>query len=151
MKIHAFISTFVAGLAISFSGALGTQANAASKYPCETNRDAYTSTSTYTAYVPFRSTGYTYDCDLSYGNSGAAVRQLQYVLNNCYGFNLTVDGSYGTKTDQAVRGVQAARSIRIDGVYGPQTRNAMLWSVTNSAGQRWCSYIPPSAFVVASS
>ncbi|MFC7756765.1 peptidoglycan-binding protein [Catellatospora bangladeshensis] len=78
-------------------------------------------------------------CDLRYGdNNNNAVRYgLQQSLNNCFGPNgskahvfspaLTMDGDFGTKTQEALLAVQDYLDISIDGSYGPQTRDAMWW------------------------
>ena len=44
----------------------------------------------------------------------------------CWGQNIATDSKYGKQTKQAVRNVQNIRILKIDGVYGPQTRSAML-------------------------
>lgn len=65
-----------------------------------------------------------------YGNT--AVWYLQYSIAWCYrGYgeavlNIAVDGNYGTKTKAAVKRVQEIERITADGVYGPQTRDAMM-------------------------
>lgn len=58
------------------------------------------------------------------GDSGADVRTLQTALNRA-GATLTVDGSYGAKTEQAVRKVQADNGLTTDGVCGPKTWGAL--------------------------
>ena len=78
-----------------------------------------------------------YLCNLKSGDrdSGAefdAVRVLQRNLNSCYRTSLVVDGVYGPQTREAVRRVQRLHRIVTDGVYGPQTRSAMMWRMRNS-------------------
>jgi Putative peptidoglycan binding domain len=67
------------------------------------------------------------NCELGYGNENAGVDVLQFTLDNCYGSGLTQDGEYGSLTEAAVKHVQSILGISVDGVYGPQTRNAMKW------------------------
>lgn len=58
--------------------------------------------------------------NLSYGSSGAYVRQLQSALNK-YGYGLDVDGGFGPKTQAAVRDYQTQNHLRVDGVVGNET------------------------------
>jgi Putative peptidoglycan binding domain len=73
------------------------------------------------------------NCDLGVGNSGTAVTWLQTTLNYCYSAGLSVDGSYGSLTQAAVKKAQRAAGVSADGVYGPQTRNAIKWG--DASGQ----------------
>ncbi|MEU7974380.1 peptidoglycan-binding domain-containing protein [Micromonospora sp. NPDC005553] len=68
-------------------------------------------------------------CYLKYGNSNSAVKVLQEALNNCYSQSLRLDGQYGTNTRNAVLYAQRVindtwswADIAEDGEYGPQTR-----------------------------
>lgn len=57
---------------------------------------------------------------------GSAVRALQAVLN-VSGFNCgEADGSFGSKTDAAVRKFQEAKNLKVDGVAGVATWTALL-------------------------
>jgi len=58
---------------------------------------------------------------LKQGASGGAVKSLQTLLNTKAGQNLTVDGSFGPATSQAVRNVQAFFKAGVDGIVGAQT------------------------------
>lgn len=66
------------------------------------------------------------------------VRLLQGTMKTCYPSvrlaypyqnelvgNLVVDGSFGPRTEAAMKGVQANIGTAADGVYGPNTRNRM--------------------------
>jgi len=69
---------------------------------------------------------YVFTCQLRYGNTGNGVKALQESLNECNlrligGTRLSVDGQFGNKTFNAVKAVQTAYRIGVDGVYGPQT------------------------------
>jgi hypothetical protein len=81
---------------------------------------------------------YQTDCRLLAGvYDNTAVWVLQWALNQCYGQNLTHDGDYGNATGNAVKNVQRFHrfpAADIDGVYGPQTRNAMAFPKINDAG-----------------
>ena len=57
---------------------------------------------------------------LRMGASGARVRELQALLVRA-GFPVKVDGDYGPATRDAVRDFQTAQAITADGVAGPQT------------------------------
>jgi peptidoglycan hydrolase-like protein with peptidoglycan-binding domain len=75
---------------------------------------------------------------LSYGSTGQAVSYLQGQLNGLtqsgypmLGINITVDGVYGTQTENAVRHFQSyfneyfGGNLAVDGICGPQTWNAI--------------------------
>ena len=55
------------------------------------------------------------------GSTGPSVKTLQQKLNALGGYGLAVDGSFGAKTDAAVRSYQAGVGIAIDGVVGNKT------------------------------
>ena len=57
---------------------------------------------------------------------GDAVRALQGILN-AHGFDCgEADGSFGSKTDAAVRKFQEAKKLEVDGVVGEDTWTALL-------------------------
>ena len=59
------------------------------------------------------------------GSSGQDVKTLQTMLNKVCNSNLTVDGKFGAKTEQAVRSFQRANGLSADGIAGPQTWSAL--------------------------
>ncbi|MFV9511797.1 N-acetylmuramoyl-L-alanine amidase [Tepidibacillus sp. LV47] len=62
---------------------------------------------------------------LKRGSRGEDVKKLQNKLNSL-GFNCgTVDGVFGLKTELAVRALQKASGILIDGIVGPNTMKAL--------------------------
>lgn len=79
---------------------------------------------------------------LSNGSSGTWVQALQQALNldvigpegkiipptynGDHWWPLPLDGQFGTHTENAVKALQAANDIRVDGVVGNQTWNTML-------------------------
>jgi peptidoglycan hydrolase-like protein with peptidoglycan-binding domain len=73
------------------------------------------------------------DCILGPGNRGNAVYYLQLSLNKCnHADTGGVDGSYGTKTRDAIAWIQAANGLTVDGVYGPKTRKVIYWYFSGS-------------------
>lgn len=63
---------------------------------------------------------------ISYGSSGNDVKKLQETLNN-YGYNLVVDGQFGSKTRAAVEDYQSKNGLAVDGIVGTNT-----WGSLNS-------------------
>jgi len=62
------------------------------------------------------------------GAQGHPVRTLQHLLRG-RGQSVSVDGSFGPRTEAAVRGVQQARGLSVDGIVGPQTWQALTQQV----------------------
>lgn len=60
------------------------------------------------------------DGSLSKGEFGNAVRTLQTKLNRL-GYNLAVDGDFGTNTENAVKDFQSKNGLTVDGYAGNQT------------------------------
>jgi hypothetical protein len=56
---------------------------------------------------------------LKRGDRGAAVRKVQSALG------IAVDGVFGAQTEQAVKRFQKAKGLTADGVVGPDTRDAL--------------------------
>ena len=65
--------------------------------------------------------------NLQKGAQGDTVRKIQTALNE-KGYNLTVDGIWGDKTDAAVRDFQGKNSLTVDGIYGTNTHTALFGS-----------------------
>lgn len=63
---------------------------------------------------------------LSVGSKGEAVKDLQRFLNS-QGENLTIDGDFGQKTEQALQRFQMKYAPPADGIVGPAT-----WKVINN-------------------
>ena len=59
------------------------------------------------------------------GDKGDDVRLLQHRLN-LLGWQLTEDGIWGIKTDQAVRNYQYKAGLTVDGIVGPKTQAALV-------------------------
>jgi len=58
-------------------------------------------------------------------SSGNFVSILQYILNS-YGYDLTVDGKFGTRTQNAVINFQRNNNLTQDGIVGRNTWNKLL-------------------------
>ncbi|MGJ7906686.1 peptidoglycan-binding domain-containing protein [Actinopolyspora sp. H202] len=67
------------------------------------------------------------DCVLAAGNANEAVEVLQWSLRYCNNQDIAIDGIYGPNTEEAVENVQRVAGITVDGVYGPETRSNMRW------------------------
>lgn len=61
---------------------------------------------------------------LRMGSKGARVRELQALLVRA-GFPVKVDGDFGPATRDAVKAFQTARNLTVDGVAGPETIAAL--------------------------
>ncbi|TIX73396.1 MAG: DUF3380 domain-containing protein, partial [Mesorhizobium sp.] len=67
---------------------------------------------------------------LRMGSSGAKVRELQTLLVRA-GYAVRVDGDYGPSTRDAVKDFQRAQKVTADGVAGPETfRRLEVWKQT---------------------
>lgn len=58
------------------------------------------------------------------GSRGDSVRLLQTLLNRA-GYELAVDGIFGTMTRCSVKGFQSERGLQVDGIIGKQTWAAL--------------------------
>jgi peptidoglycan hydrolase-like protein with peptidoglycan-binding domain len=64
---------------------------------------------------------------ISQGSSGGDVRAAQYLLHNKFGYtDVAVDGSFGPKSDAAVRDFQTKNGLNADGIVGPKTWKALI-------------------------
>ena len=61
---------------------------------------------------------------LKKGSKGDSVKLLQELLNK-HGFNLTVDGDFGNKTEEAVKQFQKHLNLTVDGIVGSKTFEAL--------------------------
>ena len=69
---------------------------------------------------------------IRYGSSGNDVKTLQEYLNN-NGYNLTVDGQFGSKTQAAVRDYQKNNGLSVDGIVGTNTWGSLVGSGRSNA------------------
>lgn len=70
------------------------------------------------------------------GDRGEDVKRLQTMLNQ-YGYELKVDGIFGTATDQAVRAFQQSHRLTVDGICGAKT-----WAALDGGKQTYTVIIP---------
>lgn len=59
------------------------------------------------------------------GSRGDSVKRMQQLLVD-YGYQIEVDGVFGTNTRRAVEVFQAAHNLAADGICGPKTWDALL-------------------------
>ena len=76
--------------------------------------------------------------DATHGG-GAPVLVLQVALATCYGQPMGTDGTYGPGTVAAVQAAQTIHGLPADGVFGPQTSEALMWPTTSDSGQVTCA------------
>jgi hypothetical protein len=62
---------------------------------------------------------------LQFGNQGQAVSRLQRALRDARLFDARVDGSFGEQTEKAVRRLQRSAGLKVDGVVGAATWDAL--------------------------
>jgi uncharacterized protein (TIGR02594 family) len=60
---------------------------------------------------------------LKKGDTGVKVKKLQEALNQANYPVGTADGIFGSKTENALKQVQTNAKLKVDGIYGPATRN----------------------------
>ena len=65
------------------------------------------------------------------GSRGTEVRQIQTKLRNWGYYSGSVDGIYGSQTQEAVRYFQRKNGLSVDGIAGPATLSAM--GINNSS------------------
>ncbi|WP_180316727.1 peptidoglycan-binding domain-containing protein, partial [Shouchella shacheensis] len=65
--------------------------------------------------------------ELSYGDEGALVKDLQKQLNDLQFYKGELDGAFGPLTDEAVRNFQASVGIAVDGYAGPETYRELYY------------------------
>ena len=67
------------------------------------------------------------------GDSGPEVFAIQHLLRS-HGYNLAVDGLFGSETRQQVMNFQLAKNLSTDGIVGPQTWTALIHGKTVKVG-----------------
>lgn len=68
---------------------------------------------------------------LQSGSQGVQVKELQKLLNQ-HGYNLAVDGIFGSKTNSAVRDFQQKNKLDVDGIVGLNTWSSLRGKSGNS-------------------
>ena len=66
---------------------------------------------------------------VGYGSQGSDVKTLQDMLNS-KGYNLAVDGIFGSKTQAAVKDYQQKNNLAVDGIVGTNTWGALTKAAT---------------------
>lgn len=69
-----------------------------------------------------------------YGSRGSEVRTIQEKLKRWGYYNGNVDGIYGSQTVAAVKRFQQKNGLKVDGIAGTQTLNAMGIMTSSSSG-----------------
>lgn len=134
MRLRRTLATGAA-LAVSTVGLVAvstSSAEAARLAACHSSKTySLSSSSSWSRFVRMPITnGPSTSCSLMMGDSGAGVKTLQRSLNFCYNAGLTVDGSFGSKTRDALKKAQDVTSgLTVDGIYGPDTRKKIEWMV----------------------
>ena len=60
------------------------------------------------------------------GSTGGQVQTIQALLNSFIGTKLSIDGIFGSKTEQGVKDYQKSRGLTVDGVVGAETWTRIL-------------------------
>jgi N-acetylmuramoyl-L-alanine amidase len=87
---------------------------------------------------------------LYWGATGQDVKDVQYRLRQWGYYDGLIDGVFGSTTSVAVRNFQAKNGLRVDGVVGPQTWQALgLWrgAVTGTSAAQTS---PPANYTATS-
>ncbi len=69
------------------------------------------------------------------GSSPEKVTQVQEMLNG-QGMNIAVDGIFGPETQNAVREFQRQHNLQVDGIVGPQTQGALNGLLNGAANDQ---------------
>lgn len=69
------------------------------------------------------------------GSKGSDVTTLQNALNKL-GYDLSVDGVFGPKTEDDVKDFQKKNNLSVDGIVGPKTWEALGYAQTNSTNSK---------------
>jgi len=71
--------------------------------------------------------------NIAWGSSGEKVMEIQRKLKQWGYFEGSITGNFGQQTYEAVRLFQRRNGLKVDGVVGPQTANAMGIRLTGTA------------------
>lgn len=63
---------------------------------------------------------------VSQGKEGPAVRAVQKLLKDKFGYNINIDGIFGPATASAVKDFQTAKGLTADGIVGPKTWQKLI-------------------------
>jgi peptidoglycan hydrolase-like protein with peptidoglycan-binding domain len=132
-QTEAAVKSFQKKMGITSDGIAGKQTYNALQNYLKTNTTTHKSNSS-TSNNSSDWTGQT----LRKGNQGEAVKDLQRMLNSV-GYNIKVDGIFGSETEKAVISFQKSAGIQIDGVAGNQTYAYLKDRINNP----YKTYTPP--------
>lgn len=65
------------------------------------------------------------------GSKGETVRNMQQLLIS-NGYSISVDGSFGPKTEEALKAYQQSKGLTVDGICGPATWTCLLFVADNT-------------------
>uniref|UniRef100_A0AAU3GQY9 Peptidoglycan-binding protein n=1 Tax=Streptomyces sp. NBC_01401 TaxID=2903854 RepID=A0AAU3GQY9_9ACTN len=121
--LGALAAVLATGVAVSPS------ASGAAVHPTCNTTKAVSITSGHSVTVPAYGTSKSLTCKLVLNQTkvNPAVKALQQSLAKCEGYSYlgTPDGYYGPQTFLAVEALQGSYGLFKDGIYGPDTRDAM--------------------------
>lgn len=63
---------------------------------------------------------------VSQGKTGPEVRAVQRLLKNKFGYNIAIDGIFGPDTANAVKQFQSSKGLASDGIVGPKTWQKLI-------------------------
>jgi hypothetical protein len=107
------------GLNLNVDGIFGPQTRArVEDFQTQKNlsKDGIVGTQTWSALV----------IQVQQGSSGDAVRAVQLLLRDKFGYTLTVDGIFGPQTADAVKSFQTDKGLISDGIVGPLTWRSLV-------------------------
>jgi peptidoglycan hydrolase-like protein with peptidoglycan-binding domain len=126
-RVLTVVAAAAAMLAGGVAATTATASAADSVGWCDGTRTIKVS-STATVRQPYHTGTGSRDCTLAEGAVGGAVSTLQRALKLCnFATNLDIDGEFGSLTEQAVSYAQSKRGTGVDGIYGPDSRQAFHW------------------------
>ncbi|WP_331741777.1 peptidoglycan-binding domain-containing protein [Streptomyces sp. NBC_01006] len=123
------LAAFGAVAALTLSALTTSVTTASAAMPVCTQGVGYVDAAGYATGVPVSDSSSNF-CSLRSGNTGNGVRELQKTLNGCYFDGVTYldeDGQFGPATTKALKRAQTMAGVTADGVYGPNTRDALKW------------------------
>jgi hypothetical protein len=139
-RVRVALSAAVAMLAsVGFATVVVAAPAQASTPHCTSSKFVFTD-SFYEHRVPSVASSNSHACTLSYGDEGEGVRTLQWVLNKCNGADLTIDRKFGSATKSALQKAQRDSGVEDDGIYGSDTRAAILWAKYRDGGFAGCRW-----------
>ena len=91
----------------------------------------------------------TYAAVLTQGSTGATVKTVQRKLKNWGYYNGAIDGIFGPQTKEAVKYFQRKNGLKVDGIVGNKTLAALGISTSNSGQSGTSSYSDSDLMLLA--